>query len=85
VALTQLIILAVLQSLIAVFPVVAEGHFTLISQILHWPQPGNALRLVLCIGLVLGVAAYFCRDLAEMVVDVIRAAKGKRNPDARLA
>ncbi len=84
-ALTQLIVLAVLQSLTEVFPVGAEGHVALITKLLHWPDPGNGFRLAVRIGLLLGVAAYFWSDLGDMIVGVIRATKGKRNPDARLA
>jgi len=85
VALTQLIVLAVLQSLTEVFPVGAEGHVALITQILHWPGPGNAFRLTLHMGVLVGVAVYFWRDLGDMAVGAIRAAKGKSNPDALLA
>lgn len=83
-ALTQLIVLAVLQSLAEVFPVGAEGHQALLSSIPHWPAPASALRLTLRVGLLLGVMAYFWRDLADMVAGVIRAAKGKRNADGVL-
>ncbi len=84
-ALTQLIVLAVLQSLADVFPIGADGHTALVYVLLHWATPDSALRLALRIGLLLGVMAYFWRDLADMVVGVIRAAKGKRNADAGLA
>ena len=85
VGLTQLIVLAALQGLTEVFPVGAEGHFALITQILDGSGPTNAFRLALHIGVLLGVAAYFWRDVGDMAVGVIRAAKGKSNPDARLA
>src|SRR5688572_11629429 len=41
--------------------------------------------LTVCVGLLLSMAAYFCADLWEMGVGVVRAAKGKRDPAARLA
>jgi len=85
VALTQLIVLAVLQSLTAIFPISADGHMALVSQFLHWPDPGSAFRLTVRIGMLLAVMAYFWRDLGDMTAGVIRAAKGKSNPDARLA
>ena len=84
-ALTQLIVLAVLQTLAEIFPIGADGHLALISQILHWPTPDAGFQLALKIGLLLAVIAYFWRDLAEMITGVIRAAKGKRDSGARLA
>ncbi len=84
-ALTQLIVLAVLQTITEVLPVGAEGHLALLSQILHWPDPGAGFRLALKLGLLLAVMAYFWRDLADMATGVMRAAKGKRDPGAKLA
>jgi undecaprenyl-diphosphatase len=85
VALTQLIVLAVLQTITEVFPIGADGHLALIAQILRWPAPDPGFLLALRLGLLLAVVAYFWRDLADMIVGVIRAAKGKRDPGARLA
>ena len=68
-----------------VFPVGAQGHMVLLSQLLEWREPSAALRLTLRVGLLLGVMAYFRSDLAEMIVGVMRAAKGKRSPEAGLA
>jgi undecaprenyl-diphosphatase len=84
-ALTQLIVLAVLQALTEVLPISAEGHLVLWSRISGWPAPGEGFRLALHVGLILSILGYFWRDLGDMIVGVVRAAKGKRDPGARLA
>ena len=84
-ALTQLIVLSVLQTMTEVFPVASEGHWALLSQVLKWPDPGAGFRLALRLGLLMAVLAYFWRDMADMAMGVARATKGKRDPGARLA
>jgi undecaprenyl-diphosphatase len=82
---TQLIVLAALQAAAAIFAVAPDGHLLLISTLLHWDDPASGFRLACEIGLLLGVMAFFWRDIGEMVSGVARAAKGKRDPGARLA
>ncbi len=84
-ALTQLIVLAVLQTITEVFPIGAEGHLALISQILPVQPPDIGFPFALRLGSLLAVMAYFSSDLFDMVTGAIRAAKGKRDPAARLA
>jgi undecaprenyl-diphosphatase len=85
VGLTQFIVLAVVQAAAEVLPVGAEAHVLLLSALLEWSGPTPGLRLVLKGGFLLGVMAYFWRDLGEMIVGLARAAKGKRDSGARLA
>jgi len=82
---TQLIVLTVLQTVAAIFAVAPDGHLFLMSRILRWSPPDGGLQLACAAGLLLGVMAYFWRDVAEMITGVIRAAKGKRDSGARLA
>ncbi len=82
---TQLIVLAVLQAVTEIFPIGATGHIALISQILDWQDPGEGFRILVRAGLLLAVLAYFWSDLFDMIAGVARAAKGKRDPGARLA
>lgn len=83
--LTQLIVFAVLHSLSEVFLIGAAGHDALLTRVLDWLAPTASLELAVRTGLLLGVMAYSWRDLADMTTGVVRAAKGKRNPDAALA
>ena len=83
--LTQLMVLAVLQAVTEVFPLSMEGHTALISHFLHWPEITPAVAASTRFGLAAAIVAYFGGDVGDMVVGVIRTAKGKRDPAARLA
>ena len=84
-ALTQLIVHAVVQAVAEVFPIGAAGHQALMGRLLDSTPPDKALSLAIHTGLLLAVLAYFWRDVGDMIGGVIRAAKGKRDPGARLA
>jgi undecaprenyl-diphosphatase len=85
VALTQFIVHAIVQAVTEVFPVSSGGHEALLSHLSVWDPPGKIFTLGLRVGLLLAVLAYFWRDVGEMAGGMIRAAKGKRDPGARLA
>jgi undecaprenyl-diphosphatase len=85
VALTQIIVLAIMQAVSDVFPVGAEGHFAVFSHLTSWSAPGPGFAIAAQTGLLLALMAYFARDLWDMVLGVIRTAKGKNDPGARLA
>ena len=85
VAITQWIVLAVIQALAEVLPIGATGQWQWLQAWTGFPplmglEPGLGLG-----GLLLGIAAYFWRDVADMVGGLMRFAKGKRDPGARLA
>ncbi len=82
---TQLIVLAVVQAVSEVLPVGAAGHDVLIERISGWSASESGLGLPVRLGLLLAIFSYFWRDVADMIGGLMRAAKGKRNPDARLA
>lgn len=84
-ALTQLIVHAIVQAFTEIFPIGAAGHDFLIASFLAGPSPGKVFALAVRAGLLLAVLSYFWEDLADMIGGVIRAAKGKRDPGARLA
>lgn len=84
-ALTQLVVFAVLQGLTAVFPIGATTHFDLLHAVLGWPDASPLLTFATQTGVLLAIAAHFWRDLFDMAAGVIRVAKGKRDANARLA
>jgi undecaprenyl-diphosphatase len=84
-ALTQLVVFAVLQGLTAIFPIGATTHFDLLHDVFGWPNASPLLVIAARTGVLLAIAAYFWRDLFDMVMGVVRAAKGKRDANARLA
>lgn len=84
-ALTQAVVFAVLQGLAAVFPIGVSTHFALLAAFTGWPLPDAASIVAAQTGVILALLAYFWSDLFDMVAGVVRAAKGKRDPGARLA
>lgn len=84
-ALTQLIVHAIVQAVTEVFPVSSGGHDILLSRFSVWQPRSPVFTLGLRLGVLLAVLAYFWRDMGDMMGGLIRAAQGKRDPGARLA
>lgn len=78
---TQSIVLAMLQAVTEILPLTSAGHRVLLEPLIGWSQGGPALPITLA----LAILVYFWRDVGDMAVGVFRAAKGKRDPGARLA
>jgi undecaprenyl-diphosphatase len=68
-----------------VAPLGGAAHQYLFQAANFGPPMGGVVYLAVCVGLLFAMMAYFCVDLWEMGVGVARAAKGKRDPGARLA
>lgn len=85
VALTQAVVFAVLQGLAAIFPIGVSTHTALLTRFTGWEAPGPAEVVATQAAVLLAMLAYFWSDLFDMGVGLVRAAKGKRDPGARLA
>ncbi len=83
-ALTQVIVFAVLQGLAAIFPIGAGAQAALLGWATGW-KTDPALNAAGQVGILLALMAFFWRDLFDMIYGLWRAAKGKRDPGARLA
>lgn len=81
---TQLIVVVVL-SVAHIAPLGSAAHQVLFQTFTSWPAIAGAAYLAVTAGLLLALVAYFCGDLWDMGVGLMRAAKGKRDPRARLA
>lgn len=84
VGIAQLIVVVVL-GVTHIAPLGSAAHQTLIEAFTSWPRIGGIVYLALSVGLLLSMMAYFWSDLWDMGVGLARAAKGKRDPGARLA
>ena len=80
--LTQLIVLAALQAVTEVFPLSSAAHRALLSALMGW---SDVAPLPVHFSLALAILVYFWRDVTDMVAGVFRAARGKRDSNARLA
>lgn len=81
---TQLIVVAML-SIAHIAPLGGAAHQHLFQSFTSWPSPVGVVSLAVSVGLLLALMAFFWSDLADMAVGIVRAAKGKRDPGARLA
>jgi undecaprenyl-diphosphatase len=89
VAVTQLLVLAAVYALAEIFPVGAvaqsawlEAWVAVLADRHVAVIPGMGIGLK--IGLLLAAATYFWRDMGDMGQGLVRMAKGKRDPGARL-
>ena len=80
----QLIVAAALSAA-HVAPLGAAAHQFLFQTTGLGPEIAGVAYLAACTGILLAMMAYFWSDLWDMGVGVARAAKGKRDPGARLA
>jgi len=85
VALTQLIVLAVLQGITEFLPISSSGHLALVPMLTGWPDQGVPMDVAVHVGTLFAVMIYFWRDLWAMLVGLVRFTQGKRDPGARLA
>lgn len=84
-SLTQIVVVAIVHGLALILPVGFASHLHILQAITDWPPPSPQMRVALNFGTFVAILAYFGGDIWDMVVGVYRAAKGKRNPEARLA
>ncbi|MGE4062583.1 MAG: undecaprenyl-diphosphate phosphatase [Rhodospirillaceae bacterium] len=81
----QLIVVAAL-SIAHIAPLGGAAHYSLFRTFEFGPDIANSVvYLAVSVGLLAAMLAYFCVDLWEMGAGLVRAAKGKRDPAARLA
>ena len=71
-ALTQIIILSLLQGLTEFLPVSSSGHLILLSKFSNFTDQGALMDVALHIGSVAAVILYFYKTLWEMICDVVK-------------
>lgn len=84
-ALTQIIVLAVVQGITEFLPISSSGHLIMVPILADWPDQGLMLDVAVHVGTLGAVMIYFWQDLFAMVTGVFRLLKGRRDPGARLA
>lgn len=73
------------QGIAHVAPLSGGAHLYLFETFTSWTPLEPSIQLAMSFGWLLALMAYLRRDLADMGTGIIRAAKGKRDPGARLA
>lgn len=84
-ALTQIIVLAIVQGITEFLPISSSGHLILVPIVAGWPDQGLMLDVAVHVGTLGAVMIYFWQDLMAMTLGVFRLLKGHRDPGARLA
>ncbi len=84
-ALTQIIVLAVVQGITEFLPISSSGHLILVPLLTDWPDQGLMLDVAVHVGTLGAVMVYFWQDLFAVAAGVVRLLKGRRDPGARLA
>lgn len=67
----QAIVLGLTQGATEFLPVSSSGHLVIVPELFGWPAPGVAFDVLLHFGTLLGVIAYFWRDLADIVTGLL--------------
>ena len=75
--LLEIIVLAVVQGMTEFLPVSSSGHLVLVPALLGWDDQGLAFDVAVHVGTLIAVVAYFRRELAGMVVAVLRVGRGQ--------
>lgn len=77
----QAIVLGILQGAGEFLPVSSSAHLALAPKVFGWQDPGLAYDVMLHLGTLLAVAAYFAKDWLKIFSDALR---GPAKPEGRL-
>ena len=78
-------VLALVQGITEFLPISSSGHLVLISVALKLPDQGLIMDVAVHVGAVCAVILYLWGDLWAILIGLGRAAKGRRDPGARMA
>ena len=67
----QAVVLGVVQGLTEFLPISSSGHLILVPYFLHWPDQGLSFDIATHTGTLLAIAAYFHRDLRDLIVGFV--------------
>lgn len=81
----HILVLALVQGITEFLPISSSGHLVLVPVFGGWEDQGLLMDVAVHVGTLGAVMLYFWRDIWHMVRGVLRVAKGKRDPGARLA
>ena len=78
-------VLGLVQGITEFLPISSSGHLVLISVALKLPDQGLIMDVAVHVGTVCAVILYLWGDLWAILIGLGRAAKGRRDPGARMA
>lgn len=81
----QIIVIAVVQGITEFLPISSSGHLVLVPYLLHWPDQGQFVDVMVHVGTLFAILIYFWRDVWKLVVGTLELFKGKVTQDGKLA
>ncbi|MGD8422856.1 MAG: undecaprenyl-diphosphate phosphatase, partial [Methyloceanibacter sp.] len=59
----QIIVIAVVQGITEFLPISSSGHLVLVPYLLHWPDQGHFVDVMVHVGTLFAILIYFWRDV----------------------
>jgi undecaprenyl-diphosphatase len=81
----QIIVLAVVQGLTEFLPISSSGHLILVPYLLHWPDQGQFVDVMVHVGTLFAILIYFWRDVWRIAAGGLELFKGKVTHEGKLA
>jgi len=81
----QIVVLAIVQGLTEFLPVSSSGHLILIPALTGWPDQGIVTDVMVHVGSLFAVIAYFWRDVINLCQGAVDLMRGRGTLSARLA
>ena len=81
----QIIVLAIVQGLTEFLPVSSSGHLILIPALTGWPDQGIVTDVMVHVGSLFAVIAYFWRDVLNLLAGVRDFFTGRKTHHSRMA
>ena len=81
----QIIVLAVVQGLTEFLPISSSGHLILVPYLLHWPDQGQFVDVMVHVGTLFAILIYFWRDVWRITLGGLELFKGNVTQEGKLA
>jgi len=81
----QIIVLAIVQGITEFLPISSSGHLVLIPAFTGWPDQGQLVDVMVHVGSLFAVIAYFWRDVLKLAAGGIDLLRLRMNDNSRMA
>ena len=81
----QILVLAIVQGLTEFLPVSSSGHLILVPAFTGWADQGQVTDVMVHVGSLFAVIAYFWRDCLNLAAGGLELVRGRKTDRARLA
>jgi undecaprenyl-diphosphatase len=85
VSILHIVVLTLVQGVTEFLPISSSGHLVLVPIFTGWPDHGLIIDVAVHVGTLFAVILYFSRDIIAMLKGVVMAARGRKDPHAKLS